>query len=24
LRALPSLSPDCFEVVNKSLAVPGG
>jgi aminopeptidase N len=24
LRALPALSPDCFEVVNKSLAVPGG
>ena len=23
LRALPALSPDCFEVVNKSLAVPG-
>ncbi len=24
LRALPALSPDCFEVVNKSLAAPGG
>ena len=23
LRDLPALSPDCFEVVSKSLAVPG-